>query len=326
VTQLARRVATTLLRSATINRAVRALARVRGHRLVLVYHRLGPSAPNGCEVVPSVPVDLFRAQLQAVGELYDLVTLDEILLEDRSPRLAVSRERRAAVALTFDDDLPSHAEHALPVLRELGVPATFFLSGRALHGLGAYWFQQLEALLIAYGERRAAALLHLPERQARELVLACEGDADLRRRVNDVAAGLAIPGILGRDAIAALAAGGMTIGFHTVDHDILPRLTGAALDDAVSHGREDLAAATGAAVHYFAYPHGKADTQSAAAVRRAGFNAAFTGLPKPVRNGDDRHRLGRWEPGPLGVEDLLVNIVVRLHRTAPVREREYGNR
>jgi peptidoglycan/xylan/chitin deacetylase (PgdA/CDA1 family) len=260
-----------------------------------------------------VPVDVFRTQLQALREVYDLVTLDEILLEGASRRQP-SRERRAAVALTFDDDLPSHVEHALPVLRELGVPAAFFLSGRALHGLGAYWFQQLEALLIVYGERRAAALLHLPERRARELVLACEGDADLRRRVSDAAAGLAVPGILERDAIAALAAGGMTIGFHTVDHDILPGLSETALDDAVSRGRADLAAAVGAAVHYFAYPHGKADTRSVAAVRRAGFNAAFTGLPQPVRNGDDRHRLGRWEPGPLKVDDLLVEIAVRLHR------------
>ena len=314
---LVRRIALTLLRSSTVNRAVRALARVRGHRLVLVYHRVGPSAPTGCEIVPSVPIDVFRTQLQALGEVFDLVTLDEILLEDRSPRDAEPGERRTAVAVTFDDDLPSHAEHALPVLRELGVPAAFFLSGRALHGLGAYWFQQLEAVLIAYGERGTAALLRLPECRARELVLACEGNADLRRRVSEVATGLATPEILERNAIAALAAGGMTIGFHTVEHDILPELTGAALDDAVSRGREDLAAAAGAAVHYFAYPHGKADTRSAAAVRCAGFDAAFTGFPQPVRDGDDRHRLGRWEPGPLGVDDLLVNIAVRLHRAGP---------
>jgi peptidoglycan/xylan/chitin deacetylase (PgdA/CDA1 family) len=319
VTPLARRVATTLLRSTVVNRAVRVLARARGHRLVLVYHRIGPPVPTGCEIVPSVPVDVFRMQLQALGEIYDLVTLDEILREDRSHEAAP--RKRAAVAVTFDDDLPSHAEHALPVLRELGVPATFFLSGRALHGLGPYWFQQLEAILIAYGERRTAAFLHLSEVGARELVLACEANADLRRRVNDLAAELASPGILDRDAIAALAAGGMTIGFHTVEHTVLPALAGAALDNAVTRGREDLAAVAGAPVNYFAYPHGKADTQSATAVRRAGFNAAFTGLPQPVRDGDDRHLLGRWEPGPLGVDDLLVNIAVRLHRVGPASAR-----
>ena len=85
------------------------------------------------------------------------------------------------------------------------------------------------------------------------------------------------PGILQPDAIAALGAAGMTIGFHTVEHDTLPDLDDPALEHAVSAGREDLATAAGAAVRYFAYPHGKADTRSAAAVRRAGFNAAFTG-------------------------------------------------
>jgi hypothetical protein len=106
----------------------------------------------------------------------------------------------------------------------------------------------------------------------------------------------------------------MTVGFHTVGHDTLPDLDDPTLEDAVSRGCEDLAATAGAAVRYFAYPHGKADTRSAVAVRRAGFNAAFTGLAQPVRYGDDVHRLGRWEPGPLGVDDLLVNVAVRLHR------------
>jgi peptidoglycan/xylan/chitin deacetylase (PgdA/CDA1 family) len=257
-------------------------------------------------------VDVFRAQLQALCEVVDLVTIDEVLASDRPP---AGHRKRPAVALTFDDDLPSHAEYALPVLRELGVPAAFFLSGRVLHGLGSYWFQQLEALLIAYGERRTAALLRVPEAHAGRLAQNCEGSVDLRHRVSELAAGMSTPAILDRDAIAAFVAAGMTVGFHTVEHDVLPDLDDAALENAVSRGREDLAAAAGAAIHYFAYPHGKADTRSAEAVRRAGFSAAFTGRAQPVREGDDAHRLGRWEPGPLGVDDLLVTMAVRLHRT-----------
>ena len=147
----ARRAGTALLRSATVNRAVRALARLRGHRLILVYHRLGPAVSPGCEIVPSVPVDVFRTHLQALGEVVDLVTLDEILAEDGTRLGTAGCGRRPAVALTFDDDLPSHVGQALPALREFGVPAAFFLSGRALHGRGAYWFQHLEALLVAHG-------------------------------------------------------------------------------------------------------------------------------------------------------------------------------
>ena len=57
------------------------------------------------------------------------------------------------MAVTFDDDLRSHVDYALPTLRQLGVPAAFFLSGRALHGQNVYWFQQLETLLKAHDAR-----------------------------------------------------------------------------------------------------------------------------------------------------------------------------
>ena len=313
----AARLGTSLLKSATVNRAVRALARHRGHRLVLVYHRIGTASPTGCEIIPSVPADVFRAQVQALGEVADLVTVDDILARDARGERAETRGRRPAVAVTFDDDLPSHTSQALPTLREFGVPAAFFLSGRALHGRGAYWFQHLESLLVAHGVTRTAGLLGVPGGRPAGLVLACERDADMRHRVSTLAADLPPPEILEPGAITALAAAGMTVGFHTVDHDVLPGLDDAALDDAVSRGREELAAAAGASMRYFAYPHGKADARSAAAVRRAGFDAAFTGRPRPLRQGDDRYCVGRWEPGPLGVDDLLVKFAVRLHRAAP---------
>jgi peptidoglycan/xylan/chitin deacetylase (PgdA/CDA1 family) len=310
-----RRIARTVLRASTVSAVARAIASARGHRLVLVYHRLGVPVPAGCEVVPSVPVNLFKAQLQALGAVVDFVALDEIIAENRGR--SGGRHHRPRVAVTFDDDLPSHVEHALPVLQELGVPATFFLSGRALHGLGAYWFQHLEALLVAYGEHRTAAKLRMPESSVAPLVLACERSAKLRRRVSELAQALPAPSILQGDGIAALGAAGMTIGFHTVGHDRLPDLDDRALAPAVSHGRADLAAAAGAPVHYFAYPHGKGDARSAVAVGRAGFKAAFTGAPRPMRYGDDAYRIGRWEPGRLELDELVAKLTVRLFRAAP---------
>lgn len=301
-----------LLRSPSVNAAVRTLAKLRGHRLVLVYHRLGPQLSAGCEIIPSVPVELFRAQLQALGDVVDFATIDEIVADD-----ARRRGRRPAVAITFDDDLPSHVEHALPVLRDLGQPAAFFLSGRALHGEGPYWFQYLEALLIARGPARTAASLGLPQSDAESLTMACAESPGLRRRVCELADDLPKPGVLEREAMSALGAAGMTIGFHTIEHHILPTLDDAALGAAVAKGRDELAKAIGGKVRHFAYPYGKADDRSAAAVRCAGFLSAFTGQPQPIGRGDDRFRLGRWEPGPIGVDDLLVKLAVRLHRDAP---------
>jgi peptidoglycan/xylan/chitin deacetylase (PgdA/CDA1 family) len=306
-----------VLRAPLVNRALRAVAAARGHSLVLVYHRLGAALPADCEIVPSVTVDVFWAQLQALGEVADLVSL-EAIVEGRRPNTAASHGRKPAVAVTFDDDLTSHVEYTLPVLRQWGVPATFFLSGRALSGLGAYWFQHLETLLNIYGHERTSMLLGVPAPHTGALVLACERDADLRRRVSDLGSGLARSPILQPDAFRTLHASGMTVGFHTLEHDTLPSLDDAALEAAVDRGRAELAAAVGAPIRYFAYPHGKADARSAAAVRRAGFIAAFTGRRQPVRRTDDRYHLGRWEPGPLGVDDLLAHLGVRLHAAGNV--------
>lgn len=312
--RVTRRVVTSFLRAPRVNGALRTLARVRGHRLVLVYHRVGAPVRPGSEIIPSVPVDVFRLQLQTLGEVVDFVTLDE-LLQDEPLRPTVGDRRRPAVALTFDDDLPSHVEHALPVLQELGVPAAFFLSGRGLHGLGAYWFQDLEALLVAHGEQRLAAMLRVPE-HSEGLMLACERDRDLRRRVRELATRIPAPEILQPEGIAALVAANMAIGFHTLDHDILPDVDDRMLEEAMSRGLQELATIAGANPKYFAYPHGKCDTRSAAAVERAGFKAAFTGMPHAVRRTDDRYRLGRWEPGPVAGQDLLSKTAVRLHRSA----------
>ena len=269
--------------------------------------------------MPTVPVQTFEAQLQALSEVVDLVTLDEILAAD-GQRSADVAGRRPAIAVTFDDDLPSHATHALPVLRRMGVPAAFFLSGRALNGAGPYWFQELEALLVAHGNASTAALLGLPSPDANgsaSLALACERDPGLRRRVSELSADIQAPGVLDGNGIAALAASGMSIGFHTVDHQALPEVDDITLDAAVTRGRDRLAAAAGDRVRYFAYPYGRADARSAAAVRRGGFDAAFTGRPEPLRPRGDRYRIGRWEPGPVTVDELLVKLAVRLHRAAP---------
>jgi peptidoglycan/xylan/chitin deacetylase (PgdA/CDA1 family) len=319
VTPFLRRAGTVLLRRSIVNRAVRALACARNRRLVLVYHRVGPAPPASCRVIPSIPAELFRAHLQALGEIANLVTLDQILSESSPGCGSNPGSARPAVAVTFDDDLPSHVAHALPILREFGVPAAFFLSGRALDGRSsAYWFQHLETLLLSWGEERTAGLLGLPAASVDAIALACERSVVLRRRLHELTADLAAPKLLGRGDIAVLAARNVTIGFHTVDHETLPGLDDRAMAIAVSRGRPELAAAAAMPVRYFAYPHGQADARSAAAVHRAGFDAAFTGRAQPLHQSQNRHLLGRWEPGPLAVDELLVSMAVRLHRAAPI--------
>jgi peptidoglycan/xylan/chitin deacetylase (PgdA/CDA1 family) len=289
--------------------AVRAAAR-RGHGLALVYHRVTADGDvAGGEVVPSLGRSRLRAQLEALAELGDVVDLPRLLDPPAS-------RRRPRFALTFDDDYPHHTAHALPVLRDVGAPGTFFLSGRALHGLGPYWWERLEALVAADGVERAGRALGIRGDSPQALATACERDPAARSRLAALATGV-VGRPLGVDGIRTLAAAGMTVGFHTLEHLLLPDLDSDRLAAALTTGREELAAATGRPMTLLAYPHGKADQRVARATRAAGYTAAWTGWPRPARPGDDRFLLGRWEPGPLDVDAFVASVAVRLHRAAP---------
>jgi peptidoglycan/xylan/chitin deacetylase (PgdA/CDA1 family) len=260
--------------------------------LVLVYHRIVAHAPSASAIVPTVASDVFRRHVAALADVGEIVPLESLVG-------GIGRHARPRFAMTFDDDLLSHVEHALPILRSLGAQATFFLSGRALHGLGPYWFEVLEREIDGRGLAVAVA---------------CERDRSLQARLED-RAGEPGPRLEHGD-IEALAAAGMSIGFHTLRHRILPPLPPDELEADLVEGREDLEAVVGRRIQLFAYPHGKADPRTAAAVRRADYGAAFTGRPSPITRGADPYLLGRWEPGPLGVDDLLVGTAIRLTRGA----------
>jgi peptidoglycan/xylan/chitin deacetylase (PgdA/CDA1 family) len=300
-----RRLATGALRVRAVNQAARSIAAARGRSLVLVYHRVAADGAEPSSLVPSVPQARFRRQVQALGELGEIVPLAKLLG-------ARHRPLRCRFALTFDDDYRSHAESVLPVLSGLGVHGTFFLSGRSLHGLGPYWFEVLEWLIDTRGPQEVAGRLGVPLSSPIELAVACERDPKRQRLLEQAAE--QPPAHLRPDQLRALAAT-MTVGFHTLRHPALPVLSDDALARALTEGRHELTGVTRRPLRLFAYPHGKADHRVAAQVQAAGYTAAWTGQPDAMRPGDDPFLLGRWEPGPATVDDFLVKVAVRLHRS-----------
>jgi peptidoglycan/xylan/chitin deacetylase (PgdA/CDA1 family) len=295
------------LRLGPVGRAARSIGAARGRALVLVYHRVTPEGPRPAAIAPCIQEALFRRHVQALGELGDVVPLEELL---RRP----GARRKVRFALTFDDDYQTHAGHVLPVLRSLGVRGTFFLSGRSLHGLGPYWFEALERLLQTRPHGQVARMLDVAGGTAEQLALACERDPRRQRLLEQAAD---VPAAhLAADQMATLAASS-TVGFHTLHHRVLTALPDAALERELTEGREALATVVRQPLRLFAYPHGKGDGKVAARVRAAGYTAAWTGVPNPTWASAYPFLLGRWEPGALSVDELVVKVAIRLNRTRP---------
>ena len=102
--------------------------RERGRRrAVLVYHSIG-SVPRGAPGFNGfIPAARFAAQMAYLAEHRRVVALDDLF--DPAPEPGPPR-----VAITFDDAYRSAFDHAVPVLRALGLAATFFVATKWIGG------------------------------------------------------------------------------------------------------------------------------------------------------------------------------------------------
>jgi peptidoglycan/xylan/chitin deacetylase (PgdA/CDA1 family) len=283
----------------------RARASARKAGVVLVYHRVGGVGRDPeLEIDPAVPADAFAQHLRHLRRHYRVVPAGTILEVTGARR----RGQRLPVAVTFDDDLPSHVREALPALRRAGCHATFFLSGGPAR---PHWWDDLQR---AVDGRlvQADGLPHLPERDVRAALerspRAIRGLASAVERLTpsqraEVAAALreavgppSADSVMAADDVRRLAEAGLGIGFHTLRHDPLPSLPDHELDGALREGRAELAAAARASIDLVAYPHGKADDRVAAAAREARFAAAFTTSPGVASPATDPYRVPRVVP------------------------------
>jgi peptidoglycan/xylan/chitin deacetylase (PgdA/CDA1 family) len=297
------------------------VARLSGRQigLAVAYHAVGhvPGTPSR-ELVPALATRVFEAQVRDLKRRYRLVRASALPAAARARR----RGQRFPLAITFDDDLSSHAHVAAPILRRHRVPATFFLTGATLDAPRSFWWERLQAaidrglspadpLLAPARERlgaRGASTIHELAEGVRTLPPA-ERDALSVSLLRRIGAERQATGLRAAE-VRALVAAGFEVAFHTLRHDSLPELGDEALAHGLTAGRDALAEVAGDLPATIAYPHGKADARVAAAARRAGFQVAFTMDARPFRAGADPLLIGRFEPS----FDSKARLALRLAR------------
>jgi peptidoglycan/xylan/chitin deacetylase (PgdA/CDA1 family) len=101
--------------------------------------------------------------------------------------------------------------------------------------------------------------------------------------------------LLDGEGLRSLGPLSIEVGAHSVTHRSLTAITPAELGAEVTRCRNRLASAGLGATRAFAYPYGRSNAAVVAAVRDAGFAAAFTTRSGLVTASSDRYRLPRME-------------------------------
>lgn len=284
---------------------------------ILIYHRVlerpDPLFPG------EVDRALFERQLRMLKRFYPVLPLPVAVQRLRDGSLPPR-----AACITFDDGYADNAEHALPLLQQYGLHATFFIATGYLNG-GHMWNDRvidavrqspdasldlrdlgLDCLPLASLAQRSAAIEHvlgklkyLPFEQRQRLAV------DIRRRAGGAMRTME-PAMLTTLQLRRLHAAGMGIGAHTVSHPILAAMSDRAARNDIANGKRELEQLLQAPVTLFAYPNGKAGRDYGPAhveiVKSLGFAAALAtdwGVARPCA-GLDLFQLPRFTPWDRG--------------------------
>jgi peptidoglycan/xylan/chitin deacetylase (PgdA/CDA1 family) len=224
------------------------------------------------------------------------------------------------VAVTFDDGYADNFHEALPILEEVGVPATFFVCTGILGTREEFWSDELERLVLGDGGR--PEVFALEDRQYGRRWRSAGADERLAlhdrlrglmltippQRRNDwldqlslwagtVRAGRETHRAMTIDELKRLAASPLaTIGAHGVTHTPLAVLSTEAQREELVLSRRRLETLIDGEVTVFAYPFGRREDYSGATCRlcrEAGFRRAVTTLPGQVHRWTDPMQMPR---------------------------------
>jgi len=134
-----------LLAGALLRVGVDALGRWRNRHklLVVMYHGITRHDYNP-PVWTQLPENVFRWQMEFLTRTYRPVSLQQVLWAIAGERPLPER----AVLITFDDGLRNNATVAWPILRQLGVPATIFLTVDFIGTERFFWVDELYMHLV----------------------------------------------------------------------------------------------------------------------------------------------------------------------------------
>lgn len=285
--------------------------RGRGDSFVMMFHGVG-----GREM----PREQFAALLDELSRIFDIRPLDAL---DAGAGPATGG-RRPSLYLTFDDGLRNNHTIAYPLLRDRGLPAAFFLCPGLIDTGRWIWTHEVRSRL---GSLDPAALAGLTkdlgstahsleslvrEMKASPLARRLAWEERIREhtaRFAPTAAMHADYDLMSWDEAATLDPAIITIGSHSLTHQMLDSATDDEIEREIAGSRQLLTEKLGRPVDHFCYPDGRHSPAAITAVR-AHYCSAVTTKAGPLTGARDPHILPR-----IGSDPDLAEALWRLARS-----------
>ena len=318
-----------------VSRVVGGASRQAGRAMILCYHRIVPdiaTAERDGIFGLMTSTETFRRHLEIVREHCEVMTLEEagnVLKGEK-------RTARPAVVVTFDDGYRDNYDQALPVLRDLGMPATVFVSTglvgaqEPLHHDRIYWLIT-RAIKRGFDLREAFEGIGLRSVRVNELVAVkdplriCDQIVYLPFMVREkliakleAALGADYPPgyeMLTWEMIAEMEASGISFGAHSDQHPVLTMEDGDTIEREIRRSKRTLEDRLGHAAKHFAYPNGQYNQAIKNLVAKVGFDLAVTTERRIAEEGDDLHalaRIGLCEESTRGMSGQYSEAVARM--------------
>ena len=310
----------------------------RSRIVILMIHGVMDSeAPEVWQPLrPRLASDRLKRFLSVLSRHYQFVSLQcAVDMLDRKIPI-----KPYCIVVTFDDGYRNNATKALPILRQYGVPATFFLATGHMTHRKPYWCDRLDYILqhvpvhgreikvasrtvrllaadrVALGSsydelRRAAKSAHRPDA---EMVREMEGlahalEAETGRGLTEIFEADDWTALLTWAEVEQLAADGVSFGSHTVSHVRLGLVDEKTAISQLADSKSAIEQHVRGPCRHFAYPNGSFNRRTPELVKKCGYSSAVTTIEGTNQVGDDPLRLRRFNvPTEGGTTELLARV------------------
>ncbi len=261
---------------------------------------------------PDLPADIFEQQMKYLKTNFTVISLEEALTISGD----AGRNFRTEIVLTFDDGLRNNCTIAYPILRRYELPATFFVCPGLIESRTWQWAHEMEQRLLACKPgslKKICDQLGIGEEEMKgksgndavekiiehmktmkndrristeQFIRSLTHNFETDQRQRD------LYDTMSWDELRSLDPGLITIGSHTVHHQLLTKVPYEDMHYQIQESKQWLQRRLNRPVELFCYPNGDYDASIANVVAQ-NYKAAVTTRSGCFNKGDDIYQINR---------------------------------